>query len=99
MTWGERGAGAWITVYANGGHAYAVIAGLRLDTSAASVTRTNTRKFKKALERGPRWRPTTALAQGLQGPPPARLLARPTSPLRLTARRFLKHPSTLGLTP
>jgi len=58
MTWGERGPGAWITVYANGGHAYAVIAGLRLDTSAASVTRTNMRRFKKALERGPRWRPT-----------------------------------------
>jgi hypothetical protein len=31
--WGERGKGEWITVYANGGHAYAVIAGLRLDTS------------------------------------------------------------------
>ncbi len=31
--WGERGRGSWITIYANGGHAYAVIAGLRLDTS------------------------------------------------------------------
>jgi hypothetical protein len=31
--WGEKGKGEWITVYANGGHAYAVIAGLRLDTS------------------------------------------------------------------
>jgi hypothetical protein len=31
--WGDRGKGDWITVYANGGHAYAVIAGLRLDTS------------------------------------------------------------------
>jgi hypothetical protein len=31
--WGERGRGRWITVYANGGHMYAVIAGLRLDTS------------------------------------------------------------------
>jgi hypothetical protein len=31
--WGERGKGSWLTVYANGGHAYAVIAGLRWDTS------------------------------------------------------------------
>ena len=31
--WGEPGAGKWITTYANGGHMYAVIAGLRLDTS------------------------------------------------------------------
>ena len=66
MTWGERGAGTWITVYTNPGHAYAVIAGLRLDTSAATVTRANTRKFKKALERGPRWRPDAALAGGFK---------------------------------
>ena len=64
MRWGEAGAGQWITVYANSGHAYAVIAGLRLDTSAATVTRANTRQFKKALERGPRWRPTSALSRG-----------------------------------
>ena len=31
--WGEAGPGNWITVYANSGHAYAVIAGLRWDTS------------------------------------------------------------------
>ena len=31
--WGESGAGNWITVYANSGHTYAVIAGLRWDTS------------------------------------------------------------------
>ena len=31
--WGERGKGSWITVYYNAGHMYAVIAGLRLDTS------------------------------------------------------------------
>jgi hypothetical protein len=31
--WGTRGKGSWITVYYNGGHAYVVIAGLRLDTS------------------------------------------------------------------
>jgi hypothetical protein len=33
MNWEKRGKGKWITVYANGGHMYAVIAGLRLDTS------------------------------------------------------------------
>jgi peptidoglycan hydrolase CwlO-like protein len=32
-TWGSPGAGSWITVYANSGHTYAVIAGLRFDTS------------------------------------------------------------------
>lgn len=41
--WGLAGEGRWITVYANAGHAYAVIAGVRWDTSGdASGT-------------GPRW--------------------------------------------
>jgi cell wall-associated NlpC family hydrolase len=31
--WEKPGKGRWITIYANGGHMYAVIAGLRLDTS------------------------------------------------------------------
>src|SRR3954462_8713914 len=31
--WGVSGRGSWISVYYNSGHAYAVIAGLRLDTS------------------------------------------------------------------
>ena len=31
--WGEDGAGNWITVYANSGHAWMMIAGLRFDTS------------------------------------------------------------------
>ena len=31
--WGLAGEGRWITVYANAGHAYAVIAGYRWDTS------------------------------------------------------------------
>jgi cell wall-associated NlpC family hydrolase len=34
--WGSPGPGRWITVYANAGHAYAVIAGLRWDTSGNS---------------------------------------------------------------
>jgi hypothetical protein len=33
MSWGQRGPGQWITVYAHGGHAYVVVAGYRFDTS------------------------------------------------------------------
>ena len=33
MSWGSRGPGQWITVYAHGGHAYVVVAGYRFDTS------------------------------------------------------------------
>jgi hypothetical protein len=35
-SWGLTGEGRWITVYANPGHAYAVIAGYRWDTSGDS---------------------------------------------------------------
>ena len=48
MKWGKRGKGQWITVFTNPGHAYVVIAGLRLDTSAADDPRGG---------KGPRWRP------------------------------------------
>ncbi len=64
MEWGAAGKGQWITVYTNPGHAYAVIAGLRLDTSAAAARSTNLRTFKKANERGPRWRPTERSSRG-----------------------------------
>jgi peptidoglycan hydrolase-like protein with peptidoglycan-binding domain len=33
MSWGEKGPGQWVTLYANGGHIYMVVAGLRYDTS------------------------------------------------------------------
>lgn len=39
MFWGDSGPGSWITVYANSGHAYAVIAGLRWDTSGGAGPR------------------------------------------------------------
>jgi hypothetical protein len=42
--WGSAGRGRWITVYANAGHAYAVIAGLRWDTAG-----------NENGESGPRW--------------------------------------------
>ncbi|MHB8240841.1 MAG: NlpC/P60 family protein [Solirubrobacteraceae bacterium] len=48
MGWGSHGAGRWVTIFANGGHAYMTVAGLRLDTSAADDP-TN--------QQGPRWRP------------------------------------------
>ena len=33
MRWGAAGAGRWITIFANPGHIYMVVAGLRFDTS------------------------------------------------------------------
>ena len=36
--WGAAGPGRWITVYANGGHVYMVVAGMRFDTSSRSRT-------------------------------------------------------------
>lgn len=36
-SWGESGPGRWITVYANAGHAFMVVAGWRFDTSALSA--------------------------------------------------------------
>jgi peptidoglycan hydrolase-like protein with peptidoglycan-binding domain len=38
-SWGSSGNGRWITIYANAGHAYMVVAGLRFDTSGASPSR------------------------------------------------------------
>ncbi len=48
MGWESRGVGTWVTVFANGGHAYMTVAGLRLDTSAAD---------DPTDQQGPRWRP------------------------------------------
>ena len=60
MSWGRAGRGDWITVYAHGGHAYAVIAGLRFDTSGAG-------------EEGPRWRPERRSPSGYVARHPAGL--------------------------
>jgi hypothetical protein len=51
MDWGEEGPGEWITVYAHGGHAYVVIAGLRFDTSMHDADAPGPRS-------GPRWSKT-----------------------------------------
>jgi cell wall-associated NlpC family hydrolase len=46
--WGSHGAGRWVTIFANPGHAYMTVAGLRLDTSSAD---------DPSNQQGPRWRP------------------------------------------
>jgi cell wall-associated NlpC family hydrolase len=48
MSWDSAGVGTWVTVFANGGHAYMTVAGLRLDTSSAD---------DPSNQQGPRWRP------------------------------------------
>jgi cell wall-associated NlpC family hydrolase len=53
MRWGERGRGQWITIFTNRGHAWAIIAGMRLDTSGPG-------------ESGPRWRTETRSARGFR---------------------------------
>ncbi|HEY2140176.1 MAG TPA: hypothetical protein VGH00_08850 [Chthoniobacterales bacterium] len=45
MRYGERGRGRWITIYARQGHTFAVIAGLRLDTT----------DLGRGGDVGPRW--------------------------------------------
>ena len=47
----RRGKGQWITVYTNPGHAYVVIAGLRLDTEGDRAT-----YDERSSGDGPRWR-------------------------------------------
>jgi cell wall-associated NlpC family hydrolase len=47
-TWGSRGVGQWVTIFANGGHAYMTVAGIRLDTSPVD---------DPSNQQGPRWRP------------------------------------------
>ncbi len=57
MKWGEAGEGDWITIYTNPGHAFVVIAGLRLDTSPAG---------DPSGLRGPRWRPALRSTKGFK---------------------------------
>ncbi|HEX4760578.1 MAG TPA: hypothetical protein VH256_07255 [Thermoleophilaceae bacterium] len=59
-SWGEKGAGRWISVYANRGHAFIVIAGLRFDTSGSGQS-------------GPRWRGESRWLRGFHVRHPAGL--------------------------
>ncbi len=54
-SWGSHGAGRWVAIFSNPGHAYMTVAGLRLDTSAADDP--------SGLQ-GPRWRPLRVGNQG-----------------------------------
>ena len=61
---GNRGRGKWITIYARNGHAFAVIAGLRLDTTA----------WNQRSDRGaPRWQVTDRPPRGFEPRHPAGL--------------------------
>lgn len=55
MKWGAKGAGTWFTIYTNPAHAFMVVAGLRLDTSAAG---------DPSGLKGPRWRPVLRSTKG-----------------------------------
>ena len=83
--WGEPGRGSWITIYANGGHVYMTVAGLRFDTSG------------QVAPRHPlAGRPSARAPATSSGTPPRALLpstwgVRSRGPLALsTARRRLR---------
>jgi cell wall-associated NlpC family hydrolase len=61
---GLPGKGQWITIYTNPAHAFAVIAGVRLDTSAAG---------DPAGGSGPRWRPSLRSTRGYRARHPVGL--------------------------
>ena len=46
--WGKKKKGKWITVYANSGHTYAMVAGLRWDTSGGPGPRWHKSKRSRA---------------------------------------------------
>jgi len=65
-SWGQQGTGQWITVYANGGHAFVEIAGIRFDTSAEQDP-------NPPSGTGPRWRPLMTDTSGFTARHPADL--------------------------
>jgi cell wall-associated NlpC family hydrolase len=64
LRFGQPGKGTWITIYTNPSHAFVVIAGLRLDTSAAGDP--------SGLS-GPRWRPNLRSTRGYKARHPVGL--------------------------
>jgi cell wall-associated NlpC family hydrolase len=60
MSWGEPGPGKYVTIYANNGHVYMYVAGVRFDTSNSRVT-------------GSRWSNTTRSNAGFVARHPAGL--------------------------
>jgi cell wall-associated NlpC family hydrolase len=65
-SWGQQGIGQWVTVYANGGHAFVEIAGIRFDTSAEQDP-------NPPSGTGPRWRPLMTDTSGFMARHPAGL--------------------------
>jgi hypothetical protein len=61
---GSRGPGKWITVYARNGHTFAVIAGLRLDTTSP---------HNPSRRWAPRWQPTERMPSGFEARHPSGL--------------------------
>ena len=55
--WGARGRGRWVTIYANRGHVYMEVAGLRFDTSAVA---------DPGGRKGARWRPAIGKRRGFK---------------------------------
>ena len=53
QNYGEPGPGYWITLYARNGHTFAIVCGVRLDTTGAS-----------GRDEGPRWRGNTRGPRG-----------------------------------
>ena len=60
MSYGRAGSGKWITIRANSGHAYMIVAGLRFDTSSRKST-------------GNRWTTRMRSARGYRGRHPSGL--------------------------
>jgi hypothetical protein len=57
LRYGRHGRGKWITIYARNGHAFAVIAGLRLDTTAWN---------QRGDRYAPRWQASIRAPQGFE---------------------------------
>ena len=62
--YGHRGRGKWITIYARNGHSFAVIAGLRLDTTSLT---NHSRRW------APRWQATDRMPRGFEARHPVGL--------------------------
>ncbi|MEY2541205.1 MAG: hypothetical protein QOI22_807 [Verrucomicrobiota bacterium] len=63
LRYGERGRGRWVTIYSRRGHVFAMIAGLRLDTT----------DFRYGSDVGPRWHVDGREAWGFQARHPVGL--------------------------
>ena len=70
-SYGQPGPGAWITVYANSGHAFIAVAGIVMNTAwYAPVNPT-------VPDSGPRWQPASTITRPVRRRPVRRLRATP----------------------